>query len=67
MSIERNFKYHAPTDETRPKFESLRNNFQILARRIEELCPESRERSVAMTHLETALFWANASIARPPE
>lgn len=27
-------------------------------------CPVSRERSLAMTKLEEACFWANASIAR---
>ncbi|WP_420909120.1 DUF7681 family protein [Lysinibacillus fusiformis] len=31
---------------------------------IDDLCPNSREKSVAMTNLETAMFWANDSIAR---
>ena len=27
-------------------------------------CPDSRELSLALTNLEQAVFWANASIAR---
>lgn len=28
------------------------------------LCPSSRDLSVALTELETCIFWANAAIAR---
>lgn len=31
---------------------------------MEKLCLPSRELSVAMTNLETAIFWANAAKAR---
>jgi hypothetical protein len=34
------------------------------AEKINELCPDSREKSLAITHLEDAVMWANASIAR---
>lgn len=62
--IENNFKYHAPKEGQPEKYEELRSAFKELAYKIEELCPNSREKSVAMTNLETAQFWANASIAR---
>ena len=35
-----------------------------LATLIVNACPECRERAVALTNLEQAIFWANASIAR---
>ena len=37
--------------------------FSTLERRIEELCPNSRERSLAITNLQQALLWVQASIS----
>jgi hypothetical protein len=65
-TIENNFTYHAPTEGQPAKYEQLRGKAKELAYLITELCPESRERSVAITNLETAVFWANAAIARNP-
>jgi hypothetical protein len=31
---------------------------------IDNNCPDSREKSLAMTNLEQAVMWANAAIAR---
>ncbi len=62
--IENNFKYHAPKEGQSEKYEALRAKAKEYAAMILELCPESRERSVALTELETAMMWANASIAR---
>jgi hypothetical protein len=62
--LERNFTYHAPKEGQPAKYEALRSKAKELAYLIEELCPASRERSVAMTELETSIFWANAAIAR---
>lgn len=64
--IENNFTYHAPTPGQPEKYEKLRAKAKELAYLIEELCPASREQSVALTELETAVFWANAAIARNP-
>ena len=41
-----------------------RSKAKELAYLIDGLCPTSREQSTAMTHLETAVMWANAAIAR---
>ncbi|ATO48528.1 hypothetical protein P4V86_03190 [Brevibacillus laterosporus] len=62
--IENNFMYHAPNEEQRKAFEELREQYKQMAYTIGRLCPNSRERSTAMTNLETSMFWANASIAR---
>jgi hypothetical protein len=58
------FTYHAPKGDQPQRYEKLRFNGRNLAEMIDELCPESREKSLAMTSLEQAIMWANASIAR---
>ena len=62
--LENNFRYHSPKPGQAEKYEKLRAKGKELAYLIEELCPNSREKSTALTHLETAGMWANAAIAR---
>lgn len=62
--IDNNYTYHQPKEGQPEKYVALRAKAKEMAAMILEMCPESRERSVALTELETALFWANASIAR---
>lgn len=62
--IENNFTYHAPKPGQPERYEALRNKAKELALLVEEMCPASREKSIAMTKLEEAVMWANASIAR---
>lgn len=64
QQIENNFSYHAPKEGQPEKYNELRAKFKELAYLIDEVCPNSREKSVAVTQLETAMFWSNASIAR---
>lgn len=64
--IENSFTYHAPKEGQPEKYVSIREKAKELAYMIDELCPKSREQSVALTHLETSVFWANAAIARNP-
>jgi hypothetical protein len=59
-----NFVYHAPKADQPKRYVILRDTAKGMAELIIRLCPPSRERSVALTHLETAIFWANAAIAR---
>lgn len=63
-TINNNFKYHPPTDEQADHYEQIRSTAKVLAMYINELCPESREKSLAFTNLEQSVMWANASIAR---
>ena len=62
--IENNFKYHAPKEDQPARYEASRDKAKQLAHLIGASCPESRERPLAMTKLEEAVMWANASIAR---
>lgn len=62
--IENNFNYHSPKPGQPEKYESLRAKAKELAYLIDELVPASREKSMALTQLETSVMWANAGIAR---
>ena len=62
--LENNFMYHAPKEGQPAKYTAIREKAKELAYLIDELCPESRERSLAITKLEEVSMWANASIAR---
>jgi len=65
-NIENNFRYHSPKPELgQPeKYETVRAEAKKFAELLTTLCPPSRELSVAITELETAVMWANAAIAR---
>lgn len=64
MDIQNNFRYHPPKEGQPEKYESIRNEAKELAKLIDYTCPDSREKSLAMTKLEEVVMWANASIAR---
>lgn len=64
--INNRFDFHpATTAEKRGDHGSVRNACAELARFINEHVPDGREKSLAITKLEEAMFWANAAIARP--
>jgi len=58
------FIYHAPKGDQSSRYEGIRERALTYALYLNVHCPESRELSLAMTHLEEVVFWANASIAR---
>jgi hypothetical protein len=62
--IENAFTYHAPKEGQPGKYQSIREKAKELAYLIEELVPDSREKSLAFTKLEECVMWANAGIAR---
>ena len=62
--IENNFSYHRVQEGQAERYERLRDEAKELAYSIDALCPNSREKSLAMTKLEESIMWANASIAR---
>ena len=62
--IENNFSYHAPKPGQPEIYQEIREKAKELAYLIDLKAPDSREKSLAMTNLEQAVFWANAAIAR---
>ena len=63
-NLKNKFTYHAPKQGQPERYETIRNTAYTLASLIEEVCPDSRERSLAFTKVEEAVMWANAAIAR---
>jgi len=62
--IESRFAFHSLNDAQGMKAQYIRDQTEKLAFAINEACPESREKSLSITHLEEVMFWANAAIAR---
>jgi hypothetical protein len=62
--LEKRFTYHAPKDDQPDRYSQIRNQAWMFAIYLCQACPESRELSLALTKLEEAVMWANASIAR---
>ena len=58
------FTYHEPTADQPARYIAVRREAMILAELINEAVQDSREKSLAITHLEEVVFWANAGIAR---
>jgi hypothetical protein len=61
--LENSFTYHPPKGDQATRYETLRTLAKGLAIAFDELCPNSREKSLAITNLEQAVMWANKSIA----
>lgn len=64
VDLEKIFTYHAPKGDQPERYVKLRDKAKELAYLINELCPDSREKSLAVTKLEECSMWSNASIAR---
>lgn len=62
--LDNRFRYHAPKEGQPEKYTAIRDKAKELAELVNELCPESREKSLAVTNLEECSMWANAAIAR---
>lgn len=62
--IEKTFTYHSPKDDQPDRYVMLRDEAKNLAYDIIKNTPPSREQSLAIIHLEEAIFYANAAIAR---
>lgn len=67
QQIENNFKYHAVNQSQIEQQNSIRLMCKNLAHKINKECPESREKSLSLTHLEEVMFFANSAISRYPQ
>ena len=62
--IENNFSLHPILPGQTKRVDTLNVYGRTLAGIITECCPDSRERSLALTNLEQAIMWARESISR---
>lgn len=62
--LENRFTYHPVIANQGERYQEIRNAAKELSKLLHVNCPTSRELSLALTHLEESVFWANASIAR---
>jgi len=62
--LDNDFRYHAPKEGQPEKYMFIRDRGRELAMLINDLVPEGREKSLAVTNIEQAVMWANAGIAR---
>lgn len=58
MPIDKPYAYHKPSQQGLSRINDLRVAFSETERIIKLNCPESRQRSVAITELETSAMWA---------
>jgi hypothetical protein len=66
--MNKTFAYHKPGNNGLAKITALREAFSTLSDLIEVTCPPTRERSVALTNLETTAMWAiKAVVYNDPE
>lgn len=56
--MKKTYAYHKPSADGLAKISELRKLFSQVHDEIERLAPASRERSVALTELETTAMWA---------
>lgn len=62
--LNRRFDYHKPDEARVIKHEHIRHTMSVAAHTVDNTVPDGREKSLAITALEEAMFWANAAIAR---
>jgi hypothetical protein len=61
--INKIFTYHSPNQSQQDRYVALRNKAKEFALLINDYCPESREKSLALTDLQRCVQMANAAIA----
>lgn len=52
------FAYHKPSPEGLKRIDVLREAFSDIYKVILDTCPDSRERAITLTNLETTAMWA---------
>ncbi|HEY5061139.1 MAG TPA: hypothetical protein VII52_06355 [Gemmatimonadaceae bacterium] len=62
--IQNRFTFHPPKPGQGDRYDFIRTQFRVLATTIISMTPVSREQETALTHLDAAMMFANAAIAR---
>ncbi|MHB1000502.1 MAG: Acb2/Tad1 domain-containing protein [Armatimonadota bacterium] len=63
MDLQNRFTYHPPKGDQAARYEIIRKAGLEFAMQIMRCCPDSRERSLAITSLEDSVMRANRAIA----
>ena len=63
-NIDNSFDCHVLNDDQVDRCSALNSEVKKLAHLIRDLCPDSRERSLALTKLEECAFWFTDAIGR---
>lgn len=58
MPIDKPYAYHKPSEDGMKKITALREAYSNLERALQDNCPNSHHKSVAITELETSAMWA---------
>lgn len=65
VDLENRFKFHEKSrHDNAESHAEVRDGCLQLAKRIDALVPDGREKSLAITHLEDVMMWSNAGLAR---
>lgn len=56
--IDKPYAYHKPSNQGLETITRLREAYSDLSRVIQLVCPDSRQKSIAITELETSAMWA---------
>lgn len=62
--LETRFTYHQPSPMQGAVYSEIRAKAKAFAEFLNIVLPESREKAVAFTDLESSVMWANVAIAR---
>ena len=62
--LDNRFTFHPVQGDQGETYSAIRAKAKEFAEFIDARCPDSRELSLAVTHIEESVFWANAAIAR---
>lgn len=65
QALEASLTNHTPDDTAVAQIEMIRGLAKELGRQIIDACPDTRERSLALTHLEETTMWAVKSLVLP--
>lgn len=55
---------HPIDHDVTSSYAAIGDDCMLLAKNLDDLLPDSREKSLAITKLEEVMFWATAAIAR---
>ena len=58
MPIDKPYAYHNPSEDGLDKINQLREAFSLTERLIDKICPNSRQKSIAITNNEQTAMWA---------